>query len=121
MLIRKLYTLFLFFALSIGAFAQAPDKGQPFPEQNVIHSVQLFPNPIEQSEEYLSVKLETLEASKVKLTVHTIIGNEIPVETEPVDAHELRVKVKDLASGYYLLSVKEPQTRFRGTYKFLKK
>jgi hypothetical protein len=53
--------------------------------------------------------------------VHNIIGNRINIETEVIDEHTLRVKVKDLASGYYLLAIKDPESKFRGTYKFLKR
>ena len=32
-------------------------------------------------------------------------GNVIPVDTDIVDDHELRIRVKDLAAGYYLLTI----------------
>jgi hypothetical protein len=81
-------------------------------------SVHIFPNP---ATEYVHVKLEDLPAEKIKLTLHNIIGNQIEIETEIVDEHELRVKVKDLAAGYYLLALKDDEAKFRGTYKFQKR
>jgi hypothetical protein len=43
------------------------------------------------------------------------------IETEIVNEHELRVRVKELASGYYLLAVKNEEANFRGIFKFLKR
>jgi hypothetical protein len=42
-------------------------------------------------------------------------------ESEVTDEHEVRVRVKDLTMGYYLIAVREDQSQFRGTYKFLKR
>ncbi|HET9487577.1 MAG TPA: T9SS type A sorting domain-containing protein [Chryseosolibacter sp.] len=95
-----------------------PETPSPTPETNLIKSVQLFPNP---ATEFVDVKLEQFPAQNVKLTVHNIIGNELQVETEILDEHLIRVKVKDLVSGYYLLAVKDEESNFRGTYKFLKR
>ena len=80
--------------------------------------VQIFPNP---AVEYVHVKVDDMPASKVKLAVHNILGNEMNIETEIVDEHELRVRVKDLASGYYLLAIKDEESKYRGTFKFLKR
>lgn len=85
-------------------------------------SVQIYPNP---ATEYLIVKLNDFPAEKVRLSLHTIIGNQMDVETEITEDSNnekvIRVKVKDLASGYYLLAVKDDDSKFRGTYKFLKR
>ena len=80
--------------------------------------VQLYPNP---ATEYLSVKFEAPCADKIRMTLHNILGNVIEVETEVLDRHELRLKVKDLPSGYYLLAFKDSETNFKSTYKFLKR
>ena len=81
-------------------------------------SVHLYPNP---AVDFVHVKFERIPAREVKLTVHNIIGNEIRVETEVIDEHELRVRVKELDAGYYLLAVKDQNEHFAGTYKFLKR
>ena len=110
--------------LALSAFQLSVAQSQPEapslanPEINLIKSVQLFPNP---ATEFVDVKLEQFPAQNVKLTVHNIIGNELQVETEILDEHLIRVKVKDLVSGYYLLAVKDEESKFRGTYKFLKR
>jgi len=81
-------------------------------------SIKLFPNP---AVEYLSVKLETPHARHLKVALHSIIGNKLEVETEAVDDYEIKIKVKDLPEGYYLLALKDEATNFKGTYKFLKR
>ena len=100
--------------------AQSQPDGPPAstPEINLTKSVHLFPNP---ATEFVDVQLDQFPAEKVQLTVHNIIGNELQVETEVLDENLIRVKVKDLASGYYLLAVKDEESKFRGTYKFLKR
>ena len=100
--------------------AQSQPDGPPSAtaEFNLTRSVHLFPNP---ATEFVDVQLDHFPAEKVKLTVHNIIGNELTVETEILDEHLIRVKVKELATGYYLLAIKDEESKFRGTYKFLKR
>jgi hypothetical protein len=99
-------------------------NGQAREEYEVQHgrvdgkSVHLFPNP---AVDYVHVRIDKVPAKKITITVHNIIGNEVPVEIEIVSEHELRVRVKDLDSGYYLLAVKDEEDHFRGTYKFVKR
>ena len=100
------------------AQAQQENPAPAATETNLTKSVHLFPNP---ATEFVDVQLDQFPAQNVKLTVHNIIGNELQVETEILDEHLIRVKVKDLVSGYYLLAVKDEESNFRGTYKFLKR
>ena len=115
---------FLLTMIIIGsAFGMSYSQSLPedtSPEKDINKSVHLFPNPAI-GVEYVHVKVDQLPAAKIKLTVHNIIGNEIPIETEVVNEHELRVKIKELASGYYLFAIKDDESKFRGTYKFLKR
>lgn len=110
--------------LGLSAFQLATAQSQPGSEPsvaqevNLIKSVHLFPNP---ATEFVDVKLDQLPATGISLTVHNIIGNELDVETEVLEEDLIRVKVKDLASGYYLLAIKDEASNFRGTYKFLKR
>jgi len=89
-----------------------PDKGDP------VKSISLFPNP---ATDYLTVKLELPHAKKIKLAMNTIIGNSLDVESEVVDDFELRIKVRDLPSGYYLLAIHDRESNSQSTYKFLKR
>jgi hypothetical protein len=79
--------------------------------------VKIFPNP---AVDFLNVKFETPKAKSIKLTLHNIIGNIMEVESEVIDEYEIRLRVKDLPTGVYVLAVKEdgaPQNSF----KFLKR
>lgn len=113
-----------FMVIALQAFQLAMAQSQPesqspaTQEVNLTKSVHLFPNP---ATEFVDVQLDQFPAAKVELTVHNIIGNELQVETEILEENLIRVKVKDLASGYYLLAVKDEESNFRGTYKFLKR
>ena len=88
---------------------------------SVSKSIHIYPNPTNESSDFVNVRIAPLNSHKVKLVLHNIIGNEITTDTEVVDEHELRFRVKDLASGYYLLTVRDSETNFRATYKFLKR
>lgn len=79
--------------------------------------IKLFPNP---APDYLYVKLGRLESANVTLGIHNVIGNELDPEVERIDDHQIRVRVKDMAPGYYFLSVSDNGSKFRGIFKFLK-
>lgn len=117
-LLRILLVVFLASAAQLGLAQQSQPDDTYTPERDIKKSVHIFPNP---ATEYVHVRIEEFPASKVKLTLHNVIGNEMEIETEIMDEHEIRVKVKDLASGYYLLAVKEDEAKFRRTFKFLKR
>jgi hypothetical protein len=110
-----LFTLVLG-CLSHAGWAQAHD-GYPSGSGEPIKVVKFFPNP---ATEYLNVKFESSQAKDVKVTVHNIIGNVLDVESEVVEDQELRLKVKDLPSGVYLLALKE-DGRTQSCIKFLKR
>lgn len=118
------FSKLLFGVLILSAFQLTWAQSQPetppqvSQEVNLSRSVHLFPNP---ATEFVDVRLDAFAAENVRLTLHNIIGNELSVETEILDDHLIRVKVKDLASGYYLLAIKDEDSKFRGTYKFLKR
>jgi hypothetical protein len=80
--------------------------------------VQIYPNP---ATDYLTIKFDTPVAKASKLAIHSIIGNSIETEQEAIDDFEIRVKVKDLPVGYYIIAVHDPQNNSRAIYKFLKK
>jgi hypothetical protein len=97
----------------VTSFAQVtPEKA------DLTKSITIYPNP---STDFVHIKLATLNAHQVKITLYNILGNEVTAETEVVDDHEVRIRVKEFSTGYYLIAVKDEQTQFRGTYKFLKR
>jgi Secretion system C-terminal sorting domain len=81
-------------------------------------SVHLFPNPVV---EYLTIKFEEPVAKKTSLSLHNILGSSMETEREVIDDFEVRLRVKDLPTGYYLLSLKDEHTNQHGTFKFLKR
>jgi hypothetical protein len=116
----QLLSVFLMLSAFQLSLAQSQAETQPLAsaEVNLSRSVHLFPNP---AIEYVNVKLDQFPAENVQITVHSIIGNELQVQTEVLDENVIQVKVKDLAAGYYFLAVKDEESNFRGTYKFLKR
>lgn len=80
--------------------------------------VSVFPNP---ATEFLIVSAEGLEVSDLRIGMFNIIGNEVSVEPEFSDGAEIRIRVKDLPSGYYLLSIRDEKTGQKTTKKFLKR
>ncbi len=82
-------------------------------------AISVYPNPA--ADDYVYVKMEDLDARQVKITLYNIIGNEIRTEIEVLDQHEIRMRIKDLAAGYYLIALRSDPVKFRGTYKFLKR
>ncbi len=91
---------------------------ESFPSGDPVKSIQIYPNP---AFEFLTVKFESPVSKTSRLTFHSIIGNALELEQEVIDDYEIRVKVKDLPIGYYLIVVSEPNNSSRGIYKFLKK
>jgi Secretion system C-terminal sorting domain len=117
---RKLLFAFTYVLLTaivtLGQVKDEPFNFQRNPDP--IKSVSIFPNP---AIEFVSVKFEAPVAKQVRLTVHNVIGNTMELESEVVDEHEIKIRIKDLATGYYLISVKDERLNLSNTYKFLKR
>jgi hypothetical protein len=111
-------TLFLLLSVSTVVLAQVDGTPPQIEKSDISKSITLFPNP---TTDYVHVKLGTLKSNQAKVTLHNILGSEVTIESEVIDDHELRVRVKDLPTGYYLLAIRDEGTQFRGTYKFLKR
>ena len=121
MTLRSLLVVVLV-AFAFQVFSQSGDEGRQASPYGVERSdayadIKLFPNP---APEYLHVSLGSIKATNVKLSVLNVIGSELNPEVETVNDHEVRVRVKELAPGYYFLTVKDESSRFKGIYKFLK-
>ncbi len=116
---RLIFTVLAFSAFQLSIAQSYPESLTAVAQEvNLARSVHIFPNPVTED---VFVELDQFTAAQVTVTVHTIIGNELPVEKEITDDNLIRVKVKDLAPGYYLLAVRDDGSGFRGTYKFLKR
>jgi hypothetical protein len=117
---RKLYfVVIILISMTVAAFGQSREE---YEEQStrveLAKAVHIFPNP---AIDFVHVRFDEIPARDITLTIHNIIGNPVPIETEVIDEFEVRVRVKDLNSGYYLLAVKDVKNHFQGTYKFLKR
>lgn len=118
----RLVRLFVFFCLlataqwSMGQITTRTDFMNP--EMTSEKAVTIYPNP---ASEYIYIELKDLPVEKVELTVHNIIGNPMDVEKQIDGERVIRVTVKDLAAGYYLIAIKDDESHFKGTYKFLKR
>jgi hypothetical protein len=117
-IVTAIFFIFAFAVLSHSAQAQREDTNSPGTPYSLTNSVSIFPNP---AIEYLNIKFDEPIAKKALLTVHNVIGNAVDVEKETIDEHEIRLKVKDLPVGYYLLAVRDEETNSRSTIKFLKR
>jgi hypothetical protein len=80
--------------------------------------IQLFPNP---ASDYLHVKLDGVRVINFEIVVRNIIGNEIKTEVEFIGDNEFRLRVRDFTIGYYLLALRDEDSNFKGTYKFVKR
>ena len=97
-------------------YSQVHDES--FRTGDPVKSVQIYPNPVT---DYLVIRFESPVAKTSKLSFHSIIGSSIELEQEAIDDFEIRVKVKDLPLGYYIIAIHDPQNNSRAIYKFLKK
>lgn len=112
----KTIVLVLLIALGYNVMAQSHEEG--FRSNDPSKSVVIYPNP---ATDFLTLKFELPIAKTAKLEFHTIIGTSIELEHEAIDDFEIRVKVKDLSAGYYLVSIHDNQSSTKAIQKFLKK
>lgn len=117
-MMRKLYVplvmlMFLFLAtMAQGQVAESMGSGN-----DVLKAAHVYPNP---AVDYLHLKFEQPIAKEVTLELHSIIGNNLELEKEVVDDFEVRVRVKELPTGYYLMDVRMPGMNHHA-FKFLKR
>ncbi|MBS1950437.1 MAG: hypothetical protein OJF59_000365 [Cytophagales bacterium] len=104
--------------LLVCQFAFGQDRDEFFRPSDPAKSVQIYPNP---AVDYLTIKFEAPVAKTSRLDFRSIIGSSIELEQETIDEFEIKVRVKDLPVGYYILAVHNPLNNTRGIYKFLKR
>ncbi|MEL6536372.1 MAG: T9SS type A sorting domain-containing protein [Bacteroidota bacterium] len=83
-----------------------------------VNQIEYYPNP---AVDFLSVSIKNSDLNNVQLELFSILGNKLNVSAEAMGNDRYRFDVHDLDAGYYLLVVRDPVSRFRETYKFLKK
>ena len=52
--------------------------------------------------------------------LNSMIGNKLIIDPEELGYGKYRISLKDFATGYYFLIVKDEDSRFKKAYKFLK-
>ncbi|MFY0599511.1 MAG: T9SS type A sorting domain-containing protein [Cyclobacteriaceae bacterium] len=87
---------------------------EPF---NVTNKIELYPNP---AVDFVVVSISQSTLKKVEFELHSIIGNEIKIHPEEMGNGKFKIPLKDFASGYYFIVVKDEVSRFKQAYKFLK-
>lgn len=110
--------LLFIIVLIAGQVGYSQGHEESFRTGDPVKSVQVYPNP---AVDYLTIKFESPIAKVSRLAFHSIIGSSLELEQEVIDEFEIRVKVKDLPIGYYIVAVHDPQNNSRAIYKFLKK
>ena len=78
--------------------------------------VSIYPNP---AVDVLMVKIDG-EISKTTFELNSMIGNKVTIKPEQVGVGRYKIPVKDLATGYYFLVIKNEEQRFKKAIKFLK-
>lgn len=118
MRLLKFFGILIIGCMAQVGYAQSQPGDSYSSEATSAQNVEIYPNP---AVDYVDVTVQNVPVGKVRLAVHNILGNPMPVETEIIDEHRIRVRVKDLAAGYYLLAVKDDESKFKGAFKFLKR
>ncbi len=79
--------------------------------------IELYPNP---AVEYIVIEINNSTLDKAEFELHSIIGNEIKIKAEDLGGGRFRIPVKNFATGYYFIVIKDEVTRFKKAYRFLK-
>lgn len=116
-MMNRFQTFLIIMAMLVSSWAFAQEKPEPA-LADPSKQVKVYPIP---AIEFLTVRFETPQAKTSNIALRNIIGNELEVESELIDDYEVRFKVKDLPTGFYLLTIKNEATGLRSAHKFLKK
>lgn len=121
---NKLIISSFILALSFTSFAQPSDARLVSAELNISdrkidpsNHIEIYPNP---AADYIVVQITNSSLEDVEFELHSIIGNKMEIYPEELTNSKYRIPVKEFASGYYFLVVKDEFTRFKKAYKFLK-
>ncbi|MFT4737715.1 MAG: hypothetical protein ACI8QD_001337 [Cyclobacteriaceae bacterium] len=80
--------------------------------------VDLYPNP---ATDYLTVEFEQSPGSSIQFELRSLIGTSIRISPENIGSNRYRIPLKDYATGYYFLIVKNESARYKKAFKFLKR
>uniref|UniRef100_UPI004048A36C T9SS type A sorting domain-containing protein n=1 Tax=Roseivirga sp. TaxID=1964215 RepID=UPI004048A36C len=80
--------------------------------------VEIFPNP---TADFLTIDLSKLDLKKPNIEIRNIIGSKMLMTKEDAGDKKIRVDVTSYPRGYYLVLVKDDQSKFQQTIRFSKK
>lgn len=78
--------------------------------------ISIYPNP---AVDFLVVQING-DFNKATFELNSMIGNRIQIRPEEIALGKYKIAVKDLATGYYFLVIKDEDKRFKKAFKFLK-
>lgn len=107
---------FLMFSVVVNAQSEALAKLSTNNDPKV--KVEVFPNP---TSDYLTIDLSKLELKKPKIEIRNIIGSKMDLDIDEAGNKRFRVDVTAYPRGYYLVLVKDDQSKFQQTVRFSKK
>ncbi|MEQ8239457.1 MAG: T9SS type A sorting domain-containing protein [Cyclobacteriaceae bacterium] len=81
------------------------------------NKLELYPNP---AVDYLIIQINNSTLVDAEFELHSIIGNEIAIQTEDLGGGRYRIPVKNLSTGYYFVVIKDESSRYKKARKFLK-
>lgn len=79
-------------------------------------TVRVYPNPVS---DILMIQFEDA-SSETLFELNSMIGNRVNIVPEKIANGKYKIPVKNLATGYYFLIVKDQKRRFNKAIKFLK-
>ncbi len=105
--------------LGVASTAQNDDRNtRPYQPEINFNQIELFPNP---AVEFVIVDIKDSNLKNVKIELRSMIGNKLRIEVERIGPNRYRIPMKDFATGYYFVVVKDEILRFNKAYKILKK
>ena len=117
--ISAILILVLLAAMFSRTFAQGSGEiGFDTNSLSEINKVEIFPNP---SVDFLNIEINNSKLNNPVLELYSIIGNVVKVDLQEVEQNKFRMDVTSIPSGYYLVSIRDKDTHFKETYKFLKR
>lgn len=105
--------IILSFALIFSGAALAQNGSSESQEAQI----SIYPNP---AVEFIMVQLDN-DFSNAEFELNSMIGNKLQIKPEEMGSGKYKIPVKDLATGYYFLIIKDEEKRFKKAYKFLKR
>ena len=107
---NKLFILSFASILAFGSFGQ---NGKDFGQQP---EISVYPNP---AVEFVMVQIDS-DLKNAKFELNSMIGNKLIIQPEEIGNGKYKIPVKQLATGYYFLIIKNEDMRFKKAFKFLK-